>query len=90
MSETPNRPVNVRTFGTSSCRIAVKKWEANKEKDKPESYFIELSHDTGRKTSDNKSIWQQIPLACGDVSAVAAELLRAGAFAQQKEDAVHA
>lgn len=87
-TETSNRPETVRTYGNSACRIAVKKWPARE--DRPESYFIELSTDTGRRTSDNKAIWHQIPLQLGDVAGFVSELQRAGVFAQAKEDAVHA
>ena len=90
MSNESIRPVNVRKFGNAACTITVKKWEANKEKGYPEQYFIELSTDTGRKTTDGKAVWHQIPLQLGDVAGIASELQRAGAFAQQKEDAVHA
>lgn len=90
MSTDINRPDTVRKFGSAACNITVKRWAENKEKGYPETYFIELSVDTGRKTTDGKAIWNQIPLQLGDVSGVVSELQRAGAFAQQKEDAVHA
>lgn len=91
---TNNRPDTVRMFGNSACRVAVKKWNARPataERDEmPESYFIELSTDTGRKTSEGRAIWHQIPLQLGDVSGLVAELKRASEFAQAKEDAAHA